>query len=83
MLALLEPGIRMIEERVQKPCLGVVPYLRSLMLEEEDSLGLPVVTQTQWTPGIVLRQRERPAFACGRTCIAVSFKFHGLRFTAR
>jgi len=49
--ALLEPGIRMIEERVQKPCLGVVPYLRSLMLEEEDSLGLPVITQTQWTPG--------------------------------
>ena len=31
----------MIEERVQKPCLGVIPYLRSLMLEEEDSLGLP------------------------------------------
>jgi adenosylcobyric acid synthase len=46
---LLEPGVRMIEERVKKPCIGVVPYLRSLMLEEEDSLGLPVVTQTQWT----------------------------------
>lgn len=46
---LLEPGIRMIEERVLKPCIGVVPYLCSLMLEEEDSLGLPVATQTQWT----------------------------------
>jgi adenosylcobyric acid synthase len=46
---LLEPGIRMIEERVQKPCIGVVPYLRSLMLEEEDSLGLPLTTQTQWS----------------------------------
>src|SRR5438874_2469456 len=33
--SLLEPGIRMIEERVQSPCLGVVPYLHSLMLEEE------------------------------------------------
>jgi adenosylcobyric acid synthase len=44
---LLDPGIRMIEERVQKPCLGVVPYLRSLMLEEEDSLGLPMTTQAQ------------------------------------
>jgi adenosylcobyric acid synthase len=46
---LLEPGIQMIEERVRKPCLGVVPYLRSLMLEEEDSLGLPIATQTKWT----------------------------------
>lgn len=46
---LLEPGIRMIEERVQKPCIGVVPYLHSLKLEEEDSLGLTVTTQTPWT----------------------------------
>ncbi len=46
--SLLEPGIRMIEARVQKPCIGVVRYLPSLMLEEEDSLGLPVTTQTQW-----------------------------------
>jgi adenosylcobyric acid synthase len=45
---LLTPGIRMIEERVQKPCLGVVSYLHSLMLEEEDSLGLPASTQTAW-----------------------------------
>jgi len=43
-VSLLEPGIQMIEDRVHKPCLGVIPYLRSLMLEEEDSLGLPVVT---------------------------------------
>jgi adenosylcobyric acid synthase len=47
--SLLKPGILMMEERVQKPCLGVVPYLHSLMLEEEDSLGLPATTQTQWT----------------------------------
>jgi adenosylcobyric acid synthase len=46
---LLEPGIRMMEERVKKPCLGVVPYLSSLMLEEEDSLGLPPITKTSWT----------------------------------
>jgi adenosylcobyric acid synthase len=47
--SLLEPGVHMIEDRVQKPCLGVIPYLHSLVLEEEDSLGLPMVTQTQWT----------------------------------
>jgi adenosylcobyric acid synthase len=47
-IGLLEPGIRMIETRVQKPCMGVVRYLHSLILEEEDSLGLSISTQTQW-----------------------------------
>ena len=47
--SLLEPGIQMMEERVQKTCVGVIPYLHSLMLEEEDSLGLPVTTQMQWS----------------------------------
>lgn len=38
-LTLLEPGIRMIERRLGKPCMGVVPYLRNLSLDEEDSVG--------------------------------------------
>ena len=38
---LLEPGVRMIEGRLGKPCIGVVPYLPQLTLDEEDSLGLP------------------------------------------
>lgn len=46
---LLTPGIQMMEERVQKPCIGVIPYLHSLMLEEEDSLGLSISTQATWT----------------------------------
>jgi adenosylcobyric acid synthase len=54
---LLEPGIRMIEERVQKACIGVVPYMPSLMLEEEDSLGLPASTQTRW---ILETSSDRP-----------------------
>lgn len=37
---LLEPGIRMIEERLGKPCMGVMPYLSQLSLDEEDSVGL-------------------------------------------
>jgi adenosylcobyric acid synthase len=37
---LLEPGLRMMEDRLGKPCLGVVPYLPLLTLDEEDSLGL-------------------------------------------
>jgi adenosylcobyric acid synthase len=48
-LSLLEPGVRMMEERLGKPCLGVVPYLPGLALEEEDSVGLPLVTRTGWS----------------------------------
>jgi adenosylcobyric acid synthase len=39
----------MMEDRIQKPCLGVIPYLDQLMLEEEDSLGLPIVDSTDNT----------------------------------
>jgi adenosylcobyric acid synthase len=47
-LSLLEPGVRMMEERLKKPCLGVVPYLPDLALEEEDSVGLPTLTRKGW-----------------------------------
>jgi adenosylcobyric acid synthase len=58
---LLEPGIRMIEKRIEKPCIGVVPHMHSLMLEEEDSLGLPTTTQTRWRPDILsYRASDRP-----------------------
>ena len=40
---LLEPGIRMIEDRLGKHCLGVVPYLSRLTIDQEDSLGLPAL----------------------------------------
>jgi adenosylcobyric acid synthase len=51
-IALLEPGVRMMEDRLQKPCLGVVPYINDLALEEEDSLGLPAATEKtlEWLP---------------------------------
>jgi adenosylcobyric acid synthase len=47
-LSLLEPGLRMMEERLGKPCLGVVPHLPALALEEEDSVGLPAVARAGW-----------------------------------
>lgn len=51
-VALLEPGIRLMENRLQKPCLGVVPYIHHLALEEEDSLGLADITDEteRWLP---------------------------------
>jgi adenosylcobyric acid synthase len=57
-LNLLEPGLRMMEERLGKPCLGVVPYLPGLALDEEDSVGLPPVARTGWPAGE--NRPERP-----------------------
>ena len=37
-VALLEPGLRWLEERTGKPVLGVLPYLHGLYLDAEDAL---------------------------------------------
>jgi adenosylcobyric acid synthase len=37
---LLQPGIEMLEERIGKPCYGVVPHLGDLGLDEEDGVSL-------------------------------------------
>ena len=39
-ISLLTPGIEMIAERIGLPCVGVVPHLRDLGLEEEDGVAL-------------------------------------------
>jgi adenosylcobyric acid synthase len=38
--SLLQPGIEMIEQRLGLPCVGVVPHLHNLGLEEEDSVAI-------------------------------------------
>lgn len=47
-VALLAPGIRMMEERLGKPCFGVIPWLHDLALDEEDSLGLAGLEGSPW-----------------------------------
>ena len=37
---LLQPGVEMIERRLRLPCVGVVPYLTDLHLDEEDSVAM-------------------------------------------
>jgi adenosylcobyric acid synthase len=37
---LLQPGIETMERRLGIPCVGVVPYLRDLHLDEEDSVAM-------------------------------------------
>jgi adenosylcobyric acid synthase len=39
-VSLLRPGIDTMEQRLGIPCAGVVPYLRDLALEEEDSVAM-------------------------------------------
>ena len=48
-LALLLPGVHQIEQRLGKPCLGVVPYIEGLLLEEEDSVGLSTKVRADWS----------------------------------
>ena len=39
-IGLLLPGIGMIEQRIAMPCLGVIPYLPDLGLDEEDGVAM-------------------------------------------
>jgi adenosylcobyric acid synthase len=39
-IELLRPGVEMMERRLGIPCAGVVPYLRDVGLEEEDSVAM-------------------------------------------
>jgi adenosylcobyric acid synthase len=59
-VSLLEPGVRMIEERLKKPCLGVVPYLPQLTIDEEDSLGLPAPVSEHSEPWLASSDPARP-----------------------
>ncbi len=47
-VALLTPGLQMLEARTAKPCTGVIPYYPNLALDEEDSLGLPEFASMPW-----------------------------------
>jgi len=60
--SLLMPGVRMMEQRLDKPCLGVVPYLESLLLDEEDSVDFGRRADSAWTV---------PQSTAGRIQIAV------------
>jgi adenosylcobyric acid synthase len=39
-MGILEPGIEMLEERIGKPVLGVLPYFNDINIDNEDSLCL-------------------------------------------
>ncbi|MDR4509470.1 MAG: cobyric acid synthase [Candidatus Brocadiaceae bacterium] len=37
---ILEPGLKMLENRINKPVVGVIPYLHNLCIDDEDSVSL-------------------------------------------
>lgn len=39
-MRILEPGIKMLEERINKPVLGVIPYFNDINIDNEDSVCL-------------------------------------------
>src|ERR1700678_1049269 len=47
-LSLLAPGVEMIERRIGIPCVGVIPFLRDLGLEEEDSVAMDDRRAMKW-----------------------------------
>jgi adenosylcobyric acid synthase len=49
-IRLLSDGIGSFEERVEKPCLGVVPYLEGLHFDEEDSVSIERTGGMPWLP---------------------------------
>ena len=51
-LRLFEDGVRILEARTGLPVLGVVPYLRDLRLDQEDSLDLAHSRSVQFKPGL-------------------------------
>jgi adenosylcobyric acid synthase len=65
--SLLAPGVLTMEARIEKPCLGIVPYLEHLALDEEDSLGLPafdLLRNDQWSSTGTRRPLRVAVVAC-------------------
>src|ERR1043165_4567763 len=50
---LFDDGVRMLEMRTGVPVLGVVPFLRGLRLDQEDSLGLSRSRSVQFKPDLI------------------------------
>jgi adenosylcobyric acid synthase len=48
-LSILESGIDMLEERIQKPVLGVLPYFTNIDIDDEDSMSLDKRSKKQKT----------------------------------
>jgi adenosylcobyric acid synthase len=64
-IEVLRPGLLFLEERIQRPILGVIPYIDGLRIAQEDSMGL----------------ERAPSSKRGRVCIDVLCLPHISNFT--
>lgn len=62
-LSLLQPGLKFLEEKTNKPVLGTLPYIKEKLVDEEDSVALEENknTQTNRTQG----KNSRPLIKIG------------------
>jgi len=59
--ALFDPGVAFLEKRLRRPCLGVVPYLDDLGLDEEDGVSVEAARALGWPRENGPRRRLRVA----------------------
>jgi len=70
-LSLLEPGLRMLEERTARPVLGTLPFLYDVWLDGEDSLAI-----SGWSGGSSeVRGATSAASALGATLSVAVIRF--------
>jgi adenosylcobyric acid synthase len=46
---ILRPGLDMIESRINKPVLGVIPYIHDLSIDDEDSVSLEYISDNKFS----------------------------------
>lgn len=63
-IRLLSSGITDLEERIGKPCLGIVPYIHNLLLDEEDSVSIENTAPPVWRQDNSPARRLRIAIVC-------------------
>lgn len=58
-LSILDPGIKSMEKMLKIPCLGVMPYIKNLRLEPEDSLEVHSFSRYTPNPGEEYKNENR------------------------
>ena len=46
---ILRPGLDMLESRINKPVLGVIPYIHDLSIDDEDSVSLEYISDNKFS----------------------------------
>ena len=46
---ILKPGLDMLENRINKPVLGVIPYMHNLSIDDEDSVSLEYINDNKFS----------------------------------